>query len=296
MLDVIVRIANIVNPSKKELADYFTEQSGKKVELEVLRNGSRKTVTLNIPRKKINLRALISQISVDDKNAVVADVVANSPADKLNIHRGAQITACNGRSVVDWCDIVEYLRTSCGQQVELTWRFGDSEFNGTLQVPDDLRWAENIDYAVDMIPYPFETIIQDRNPVHALALGIRQTWYFIKLVYVSIRRIVIDQTVDASEVGGPIFIIHTGKTIAEAGMFRLLYFLALISANLAVINFLPVPITDGGLMLLLCYEKIRGKPVPAKAAAIWQTVGLALIILAFVAIIYNDIRRIIMGE
>lgn len=295
-LDIVVRVANTVNPSKQELADYFRERRNEMVELVVLRDGRERRVTLDLPRKKPDLAAVISQIGVDDENAVVADVLPDSPAAKLKIPRGATITACNGQAVADWCDIVNYLRDHRGEPVELAFQFGDSTFTGTLDVPADTPWDQNIMYALDIDVRPMQTIIQTNDPAQALALGIRETWYWIKLVYVMLQRITIDKSVDARQVGGPILIFHMGKTVAEAGLFKLLYFFALISANLAVINFLPIPITDGGTMLLLLYEKVRGKPVPPKATAIWQGVGLALIAMVFVAITYNDIRRIITGE
>jgi len=295
-LDVIVGVANIVNPSKQELADYFTERRGKSVELQVLRGGKKTRVKLDIPGKKQDLEALIRQIGVDDENAVVADTVRGTPAAKLNIPRGAKIVACAGRPVDDWCDIVECLRDHRGKQVKLDFAYGDTKFTGTLDVPAGRRWGENINYVVDMMPYPVETTIRTANPIDALVLGVRQTWYFVKMVYITLRRITIDKSIDPKHIGGPIFIMNAGRTVAEAGIYRFLYFLGLISANLAVINFLPIPVVDGGLMLLLLYEKLRGKPLPPRATAVWQAVGLALIVLAFVAITYNDIRRIITGE
>jgi regulator of sigma E protease len=72
-----------------------------------------------------------------------------------------------------------------------------------------------------------------------------------------------------------------------------LWFLAIISANLAVVNFLPVPVVDGGHFMFLTIEKLRGKPVSERAMVMAQYVGLAMILTLFVAVTYQDIMRLI---
>ena len=96
--------------------------------------------------------------------------------------------------------------------------------------------------------------------------------------------------------GGPIFILQAGKRVAEEGINHLLYYLALISANLAVVNFLPLPVLDGGAMLILMIEKVRGKGLSARATTIWQSVGLGLICALLLFVTYNDIMRWITGD
>jgi regulator of sigma E protease len=75
------------------------------------------------------------------------------------------------------------------------------------------------------------------------------------------------------------------------GLVNFLFFLGIISANLAVINFLPLPIVDGGLMVFLLIEKIKGTPVSLRVQVATQVVGLALIIGVFVFVTYQDVVR-----
>ena len=86
-----------------------------------------------------------------------------------------------------------------------------------------------------------------------------------------------------------------GTKVADTGMLNLLWFLGLISANLAVINFLPLPIVDGGLFLFLCLEKIRGEPVSIKTQVATQLIGIALIITVFLLVTYQDILHWVTG-
>ncbi len=81
-----------------------------------------------------------------------------------------------------------------------------------------------------------------------------------------------------SNVMGPVGMAHHGAQVASRGTPWLLWFLCNISANLAVVNFLPIPIVDGGLFTLLILEKIQGKPLSADAQRIVQMVGLVLIL------------------
>jgi regulator of sigma E protease len=122
-------------------------------------------------------------------------------------------------------------------------------------------------------------------------LGIDRTIFFIKQVYVVIQRMVIDRSVGFETVAGPVGIVQVGGQIAQKSMVELLFFLGLISANLAVINFLPLPIFDGGVMVFLLIEKIKGGPVPIKIQVVTQMVGLALIITIFVYVLLQDLQR-----
>jgi regulator of sigma E protease len=100
-------------------------------------------------------------------------------------------------------------------------------------------------------------------------------------------------SISASNLMGPIGIVGAGAKFAFKGNDWLVWFLAMISANLAVVNFLPIPIVDGGLFLFLIIEKIQGKPLSPRARDAAQLVGLALILSVFVMVTFNDIVRMI---
>jgi len=87
-------------------------------------------------------------------------------------------------------------------------------------------------------------------------------------------------------------IVHLGTQVAERGIEYMIYFIGLISINLAVINFLPLPIVDGGLFVLLMVEKIRGKPVPPQVQSAINLIGLVLIGALFLTVTYHDIVRL----
>jgi regulator of sigma E protease len=96
-------------------------------------------------------------------------------------------------------------------------------------------------------------------------------------------------SISVKEVSGPVGILTAGYLVAERGTTHLIWFLAIISANLAVMNFLPIPIVDGGLFTFLIIEKIKGSPISQRTQAIAQVVGLALLLSVFLFATYQDV-------
>ena len=91
--------------------------------------------------------------------------------------------------------------------------------------------------------------------------------------------------------GGPIAIASQGFFHAQSGNYQLLWFLGVISINLAVVNFLPIPILDGGHMVFLIYEKLRGRPPTEKIRAVAAYIGLATIALLMIFVFYQDFQN-----
>ncbi|HEU5118516.1 MAG TPA: site-2 protease family protein, partial [Isosphaeraceae bacterium] len=122
----------------------------------------------------------------------------------------------------------------------------------------------------------------------ALARGWGDTVHNVSAIYYLIRGL-FQQRLSKDAVGGPIPIAHWAYTAAQTGFDEFVMFLAVLSINLAVINFLPVPPLDGGQFLLLLAEKIYGRPLPEKAVGPFQLVGLTLLLLLIVVVNLKDI-------
>jgi len=294
--DIVYRVGDIQNPTWKEIRDFLYQFRNTQAELEVIRGGAVRKVKLDVPWKEAKFEYLLGQLGFDDMNPVVSNVLPDSPSGKTGIPRNAKIVSCNDKKIDTWFDMVDCLKANAGQAVKLTYQANDKTSTAIMDIPEGSKWEENVAYAIDFWDFPELTTIKAKYPHQAFALGIRQTWYVIKSVYVTIQRVAFTRTIGVRQLSGPIYIIHRGKEVAEAGFHKLLYYMALISANLAVINFLPIPVVDGGLMLILLLEKIRGRSMSGRSTAIWQGVGLSLIIALFIFVTYNDIAKIIRGN
>ena len=142
---------------------------------------------------------------------------------------------------------------------------------------------------------PMQTTLSARgNPIEAIAMGFRQTWKMVVLTYLTIDRL-IGGSVSVKQLHGPVGIVHIGTKVADRGFMYLVFFLAMISVNLAVLNFLPLPIVDGGLFLFLVYEKIRGRPPSVGFQNAAALIGLMLIGTLFVVTFFNDVMRLAGG-
>ena len=134
--------------------------------------------------------------------------------------------------------------------------------------------------------------IRVSNPAKAMMIGLRKTYYFIEQVYMMMKRMIFTRSVGLDQVSGPVGIVKMGSEIAGEDFVKLLYFLALISANLAVINFLPLPIVDGGLFVFLLIEKIKGSPISLKVQVATQVIGVVLIIGVFIFVTIQDVAKL----
>jgi regulator of sigma E protease len=134
-----------------------------------------------------------------------------------------------------------------------------------------------------------------RNPILAIGVGFRQAYGATMHTIQTIRHMIFTKKVGVSKISGPVGIFRIGSQVAGSGIINLLWFLAVISANLAVINFLPIPIVDGGLFLFLLMEKARGEPVSIKTQIATQLIGIALIATVFLLVTYQDIKNWILG-
>ncbi|MBI4794029.1 MAG: site-2 protease family protein, partial [Deltaproteobacteria bacterium] len=125
----------------------------------------------------------------------------------------------------------------------------------------------------------------------AFLAGLNQTWTFIYLTVMGIIKI-IQQVVPASELGGPILIAQMAGQQMEAGWINLAYFIGLLSVNLGILNLFPIPVLDGGHLLLYSLEAVRGKPLEPKTLEKLQQIGLLLLGSLMIFVFYNDIIRI----
>jgi len=169
--------------------------------------------------------------------------------------------------------------------VDRTWEL-DAEARRHLL---ELAWSPPFTVALFE---PRQMTLKAESPIGAVGLGLHETKRILVSTYVQIARM-FEGSVRIEHIKGPVGIAHIGTRIADRGLVWLTFFFALISVNLAVINFLPLPIVDGGQFLMLVYEQIRGKPVPIEVQNAITTAGLLLIVSVFLIVTFNDVRALL---
>lgn len=130
------------------------------------------------------------------------------------------------------------------------------------------------------------------SPVEALKVGFQSSIGMLKDGWLTLKRMLLAE-VSTKNLGGIISISYVSYSVAEAGLAKLFYFLCLLSVNLAFVNVLPIPLLDGGHLLFLLLEKIKGSPVSERIMGYSQMVGLVLLVGLMVYVTYNDLMRVV---
>ena len=204
-----------------------------------------------------------------------------------------RIATLNGQPIANWYDLNRVVRgLSPNQPVTVTGTTADgAAFTRRVEFSAaGINEAKLTRYALDL---PLMDLNRDRrtsNPLTAAAWGAEETRYSLAQVYITLKRLV-DGSVPASSLSGPLGIFRAGNNAVDRGGDWFIWFMALISANLAVVNFLPIPIVDGGLFIFLLIEKFTGKPPSPAVQSVAQVIGLILIASVFLFVTYHDIIR-----
>jgi regulator of sigma E protease len=303
VLSLTLKPANdtYMNLSPDELRDRLGQASasGSTVDLVVLRGDQQITVSGLSAQVKLaqeGKRGLGIGPAYDGEHAVGGTVEKESAADRAKVPAGANLLAVNNQPVQSWYDVHRILSSiKSPTTVAIRARVGEKESTYKLELTDtDLSQLASIRYMIleSAALHELSEPRQTSNPILATKWGVAETRDLIVQFYLTLRRMV-QGSVAPSNAMGPVGIFTTGSKIANRGIDWLVWFLAMISANLAVVNFLPIPIVDGGLFVFLILEKIMRKPLSARAQSIAQIVGLALIASVFLFVTYHDISRLL---
>ena len=183
-----------------------------------------------------------------------------------------------------------------GKELTLTLKSGEKTVTTTVKVAQDPDW-----FAVDRgLNFDAAKFIDKAESFGgAIAMGADVTLQNTLLVYHTIRQLMRNVTgtgnVSPKGLGGPITIVYLAYSIASMGMAQYLLFLCLLSANLAVLNILPIPVLDGGHVVFLTYEAIFRKPPNENVQIILSYIGLFLLLSLMVWVFWLDISRLIWG-
>jgi len=225
----------------------------------------------------------------------IGQVREDSPASRAGLQPGDVIVSVDGQATENWPQIKEIIGVNTGQPVEIKVKRGSEDV--TVTVVPEISVTKNIfgeDVRSPLIGIvaagTFEKL--DPGPVGAVAEGFRKTWEIIKLTCLTVVKL-IQRIIPMETVGGPILIGQMTGQLAQENWIHLIPFMAVISINLGILNLLPVPVLDGGFIVLLLIELIIGRPLHIKKRELLQKAGIFLLVLLMVFVLYNDIKRLI---
>jgi regulator of sigma E protease len=222
------------------------------------------------------------------------EVPAGGAADRAGLRKGDLIVSVDGKPVVDGIDFIEIIRASAGKTMQVTLRRNGAELvlpvtpvaekagKGTVTVG-------KINALVAQLP---DMIKVASSPVTAVGKACAKVWDTAVMTVKMIGKMIVGQ-VSWKNVTGPITIADYAGQTARIGAVSYLSFIAFISISLGVMNLLPIPVLDGGLLLYYSLEVLTGRPVPERFGEIAQRVGVGLLVTLMVLAVFNDIARLL---
>jgi regulator of sigma E protease len=293
--DAVVKVGDTAYPDMDELREAVGAAEGP-VKLEVLRNGERKQLSIEPQQGRIGV--ILGRAT---EAPYIREVREGSPFEPLDLPPGSRIRKINQTETGSYTQLRRTLTQAGPGEVTVEYELpvagGVTETASvTVEEPAleqlaSLGWADPLSVSGMRIFQPLQVAQKANSVVGAVRLGLEKTGNTLALTYITLVRL-IQGIVKPEHLRGPVGIVHLGTQVAERGIEYMIYFIGLISINLAVINFLPLPIVDGGLFVLLMVEKIRGKPVPPQVQSAINLIGLVLIGALFLTVTYHDIVRL----
>ncbi|MFH1881906.1 MAG: site-2 protease family protein [Planctomycetota bacterium] len=300
--DVILAIGDVENPTYMQMREVVEKHEDKELPVKVLRtnaNGAEEALTVTVkPRKSADSdRVMIGLgLVIDAEHPVVAKTIdAEGGPSRLAIPSGAAITVVDGMPVSSFYDVIREIRKYSGQRISIEYRLNE-EIAGNVvlnvETNEESVTVKSAFTEIDFIPFEkLERLYKASGPIDAVVMGYRKTVMFVAQTYVTLRRL-IGGLVSPKNLMGPVGIItFSYRIVAEQPLVYYVYFLGLISAVIAVFNFLPLPPLDGGLVVILLVEKIKGSALSERVQGVIAYTGWALIGTLFLYVTFNDIVR-----
>lgn len=261
------------------------------ITLEVKRNGEKKE--FSITPEKVSKYMLGYSYYPDEETPEIVSLTKGQGMEQSGIKVGDIITGINGEPIENTEDLMEY------------WK----EHPITDETPIQIQYErDGLDYEASVVPtlthsmdmgFTYNTAREKVSSIATIQYSFYEIRYQIRTVLDSFKLLFTGQ-LGLNDMAGPVGVVevigNTYESAKEEGVLvtimTLINMMILLSANLGVMNLLPIPALDGGRFLFLLVELVRGKPVNREAEGMIHFAGLVLLMILMVVIMFNDIRRI----
>jgi regulator of sigma E protease len=286
------RIVAINGDTVRSLRDFQQAIEEGPDTLRLRQDASAEPLIVPLPADRAERRAAFQAISFR-LPPTVSILIPGDPAHRAGLKPGDQVLSVNGDTVASWSELVSMIRRSAGDSLQMAVRRGEQRLEVTV-VPKEHteRGPDGVERTYGLIgANPNPPIVYVPQPLGTAVIeGARETAVRAGMVVVFLSRL-FTGGVSVREVGGPVLIAQLSGQAAQLGLVTLLGFVAFISLNLAVLNLLPIPVLDGGHVMFLLFEAVRGKPVSQKVRLRLTQAGFAFIVALMVLAFSNDVLR-----
>jgi len=225
----------------------------------------------------------------------IGGVIEGEPADLAGMQKGDRIVSIDGKPIHTWRDIADVVHSAPEQSLNISWTRGDSLFSANIvpvrqKIPSDGDIKE-----VGLIGIDAVVTMRKASVLEAMKFGGENIYYWGKLVLVSIAKLISGRE-SIRSIAGPVLIAKMAGESARSGFDTFIGFLAFLSLNLGILNLLPIPVLDGGHLVLIHIEGIIRRSISVKVKLLIQQIGMLLIFALTIFVLYHDIIRVVNKE
>lgn len=236
-----------------------------------------------------------------EKACTVGTVTSGGAFDRAGVKSGDIITAINGVEITSGNDLNDYLSEHPfdGSELKLTYEHKGKSYDTIVTTTYSESYISPA-YASNSVGLMFNhNDREDANPLQVLKYGLVEVKYWIVTTFKSLGKLVTGQ-LSTNDIGGPVRVVsELENTIEESKEDGILYIVVnlmnwaiLLSANLGVMNLLPLPALDGGRLVFIIIELVRGKPIDKEKEGWVHAIGIILLLILMVFVFFNDIKNV----
>jgi regulator of sigma E protease len=285
--DKLLSLDKIKNPTWEQAQSLSLQATpGTILKLLVSRDGATREVDLPSSNNSYSRTFGYSPIP-----AVIGEIALNTPADRAGLREGDLVSSVDGQEIQYWDQFVDLVRNSGGKTLQLAVNRKGQNLSISVTPQKGIAGGPDNVYQIGMLPQ--ETLTFERvGLVQSLrAAGLQTAGFVVQTVDVVGR--LISGSVSVKQLQSVVGISRLAGQAVSEGAFAVIGFMALISINLGILNILPIPILDGGHILLLSLEGIRRRDFSLAFKERFIQVGLVFLFALIVYVTYNDVARII---
>jgi len=264
-------------------AEILINTLGENINVKVLRAGVEQNLLVErkfIPDDETQAMFLIPE----GVKPAIGEVVKDSPAEKAGIKTGDILLSLNGVSLYSAKQTTEIISANPKKELQLVVQRDKEEVNISVTPGEDAK----IGVAIGPV-FMGESKMRKYGAFESVYYGWKDIEKMTALTFSMIGKVFTGDVEFKKAFGGPIKIAQIAAKSADSGMANFLYFLALLSLSLAILNIMPFPVLDGGHLVMIIVEAVIKREIPIKIKMAIQNTGLVLLLLLMAFIIYNDI-------
>ena len=224
---------------------------------------------------------------------LVGEVMPDTPAYEAGFEKGDRILSIGGENVQVFSDIPMKIATNLGTPIDIVLKRGDETLHKTI-TPQAFEDKDALGNAVTRPLIGFRSMemkYEDTGLVRAVGEAVKRTYDICASTLTAIGQMITGKR-DAKDLKGPLGIAKLSGQAAEKDVQTILWFIAMLSANLGLVNLLPVPLLDGGHLLFYGVEALRGRPLAVKIQEYGFRFGFAVLISLMAFSLFNDVRQL----